>query len=538
MPANGGVEVKESQIKGAGNGLFARNAFSPGDTVVTVDRPLMAELEINRMLDTCAWCCQRAATDPLERTTAASIGLPTGFVEIKKCTGCQRVGYCSKTCQSKAWKREHKYECKVLSTKDRPDLPPGVRAAVKILGRLKANPDKEITSVREILGLRPAVDPNGLNKISIQDKKKFDGIKLLADAAWHYSGRPQINGLDAQSSSTGLVFNIMSNAFNLSSPFDNVKLGVGFEPLVSIANHSCDPNAILVFNQPQLQIRALRAIKPGDEIFINYLEATDPFTMRQVGLKDNYLFTCQCTKCKKGAGPETNPSIEQAKKLGREHRELADKLIGFHESRLSRYLVPGGDVEAQRRAAAIQIEAYAMLENEDAGLDDIKELIQVCIDSKVWSWTRQPVPQLCRRLLDFYIKAGGIYQAFRLGVKLHVEILPALYAEEFYPDRLINAWVTSTLINVLCGPAHQELYQELARGGLDLRLFYFGFLFYVYDHTPRMFGLESPFGKVIENTYKQIMAGVTIPNKEIRQRVQATWSSLESIAHNVDVSVL
>ncbi|KAI0486786.1 SET domain-containing protein [Xylaria cf. heliscus] len=537
MPTNEGVEVKQSPISGAGKGLFARNAFSPGDMIVAVDRPLVTELEIDRMLDTCAWCCQRGATDPVEKMRAAAMGLPTGSTEIKSCTGCQRVGYCSKACQSKAWKREHKHECKIIGVKDRPDLPPGVRAVIKILGRLKADSKAEIVHVHDILNLWPAGDPKGLNEIGTQDKKKFDDFQLLGRAAWHYCDNAKIDGLDAQSISTGLVSNIMNNSFTLSSPLDDVNLGIGFDPLICSANHSCDPNASIVFNQPRQEIRALRAIKPGDEIFIKYVEVTNPFSVRQAELKKNYFFTCQCIKCKKGAGLEADQFLKRPEDLESEFHKLADTLASRHESTLSKFLVGDNDVKAQRRVAAIQAEAYAVLENEQAPLDEVKKVIRLCIGSKLWRWTRQPVPQLCRRLLALYLESGSIYQAFRLGVKLHFEILPALYPQEFYPDRLINAWVVSTLINVLCGPAHQDLFQELAQGGVELRLIYFGFLFYVHEHTPRMFP-NTPFGKVIQNTYEQIMAGVSIPEADIKEKIKTAWPSLEALAHNVDISSL
>ncbi|GAP87692.1 putative set and mynd domain protein [Rosellinia necatrix] len=533
MSANADVEVSQSHIRGAGKGLFARRAFSPGDKVVSVDRPLVAELEIGRTLDTCAWCCQRGATDPRERAMAASMGLPHGLIEIKSCTACQRVGYCSKSCQSKAWKREHKHECKIIGVEGRPDLPPEVRGVVKILGRLKADPKNEMGRVREILDLWPAGSPSGMDEIATLDKQKYESFQLLGQAAWHYCGQPKIDTLDPQSIPAGLLSNILSNAFTLSSPLDNVHLGIGFDPLICSANHSYDPNACLVFNQPRQEIRALRVIKAGEEILIKYTEVTEPFSVRQAGLKESHFFTCECTKCKKGVSPAENQFLERPEDLASDYRKLADKLVRRHELGLSKFLMPGGNVEAQKRIAAIQAEAYEVLNNEQANIEEVREAVRMCIGSKMWRWSRQPVPSLTRRIFALSLESGAIYQTFRVGVKLHFEILPALYPQEFYPDRLVNAWVVSTVINVLCGAAHQELYQELAQGGLDLRLIYFGFLFYVYDHMPRMFGFDSPFGKVIKSTYEQIMAGVSTPEAEIREKIRVIWPSLETLAHNV-----
>ncbi|KAI0857215.1 SET domain-containing protein [Xylaria cubensis] len=535
MPTNEGVEVKQSPIPGAGKGLFARKAFSPGDIVAAVDRPLVAELEIERMLDTCAWCCQRGLTDPIEKMNAAAMGLPNGSTEIKNCTGCQRVGYCSKACQSKAWKREHKYECKIIGVKDRPDLPPGVRGVIKILGRLKADSKSESVHVKDILSIWPAGDPKGLDKIGTQDKQKFDDFKMLGHAAWHYCGYPTIDGLDAQSTSIGLVSNIMNNACGLASPLDDVHLGIGFDPLICSANHSCDPNATLVFSQPRQEIRALRVIKPGEEIFIRYTEVTNPFSVRQADLKERYFFTCQCIKCKKGEGLEEDQYLKRPEDLESEHHKLADTLVRRHEPTLSKFLVSGSDA---RRVAAIQAEAYAVLENKQAPIDEVRKAIQMCIDSKLWPWTRQPVPQLCRRLFALYLESGSIYLAFLLGIKLHFEILPPLYLQEFDSGRLINAWVVSTLINVLCGPTNQSLHQEFAQRGLELRLIYFGFLFYLHENTPKMYGASTPFGKVIQSTYEQIMAGVSMPEADIKEKISIAWPTLETLAKSVDTSSL
>ncbi|KAI0115891.1 hypothetical protein GGR51DRAFT_366991 [Nemania sp. FL0031] len=384
MPGNEHVEVKQSRVPGGGKGLFARKSFSPGDTVVAVDRPLVAELEVGRMLDTCAWCFQREATNPTERSIAASMGLPHGSTKIKSCSGCQRVGYCSKPCQSKAWKREHKHECKIIGAKDIPDLAPGVRGAIKILGRLKADSKSEITHVRNILSLWPAGDSNGLNEIGTQDKKRFDDFRLLGHAAWHYCGEPSIEGLDPQSISTGLLSNIMSNAFTLASSLDDVNLGIGFDPLICSANHSCDPNATLVFNQPRHEIRALRTIKAGEEIFIKYVEVTNPFSVRQAELKENYFFTCQCAKCTKGASLPADQFLGRPEDLESEYNKLADGLIGQYGSGLSKFTIPGSESKAQRRVAAMQAKACAVLENEQATLDEVKEAIQMCIGSKMW----------------------------------------------------------------------------------------------------------------------------------------------------------
>lgn len=68
----------------------------------------------------------------------------------------------------------------------------------------------------------------------------------------------------------------MSNTIQLSNPLDDTSLGIGFDPVLCSANHSCDPNAVVVFNQPKLVLRAIKPMKKGDEIFMKYVDVTNP----------------------------------------------------------------------------------------------------------------------------------------------------------------------------------------------------------------------------------------------------------------------
>lgn len=77
----------------------------------------------------------------------------------------------------------------------------------------------------------------------------------------------------------------MSNTIQLSSPLDDTSLGVGFDPILCSANHSCDPNAVVVFNQPKLVLRAIKPIKKGEEIFMKYVDVTNPVSEVAVSLR-------------------------------------------------------------------------------------------------------------------------------------------------------------------------------------------------------------------------------------------------------------
>jgi len=87
------------------------------------------------------------------------------------------------------------------------------------------------------------------------------------------------------------------NAFSATLA-DDERVGLCFEPKIALANHSCCPNATVVFNGRTVSLRALDAIRSGGQIFISYIDPTQSTDERQTQLKKRYFFTCECLKCR------------------------------------------------------------------------------------------------------------------------------------------------------------------------------------------------------------------------------------------------
>ncbi|KAI2780180.1 hypothetical protein F4815DRAFT_161587 [Daldinia loculata] len=536
MSANNKVEVKKSTINGAGRGLFACQDFEPGDLVVFLDQPLLAELDTDHMEDTCGWCFQRGATDPMERMQAASMGLPNGLIEIKKCTRCRRVGYCSKNCQSKAWKREHKYECHVLAPSTRPDLPMGVRAVIKLLGRLRDSTGDEREQILDILNFRPvAGDSNHLEDIRRLDREKFDDFYMLANAAWTYAGKPSIDGHDAEAVARDLIFNVMYNTFEIGSPLDAGHYGRGFDPLICSANHSCDPNVVRVCNQPSTVLRALKPIRKGEEIFMAYTETTNPFWVRQAHIKEAYHFTCQCAKCIKCPVSPEDTFAKPPRELSEEYCKVADGLVKRHRAELGKFLAGTDESRAQLRLAAMQASVFDVSESGYSLEKDLKEALHLCIDSGMWTWARQPVPELCRRLFSVYMESSSLYKALKLGLKLLVEIMPNISPQPFCPERLILTETLALISSMLAGPMNPQAESELAEYGLESRVIFWGLMLELRKHIPQMYGWDSPFGKFVNNYYEQAKARETTSQVEIKKEVVEAWPKLQKFLKDIDI---
>ncbi|KAJ1660477.1 hypothetical protein IWQ61_000598 [Dispira simplex] len=88
-------------------------------------------------------------------------------------------------------------------------------------------------------------------------------------------------------------------------------VGDGTYPLASLLNHSCAPNAVVMYERGgKLKVRALTEILPGQQILIAYVDGVTPFSERQRTLNNKYQFRCQCLRCEKGNQASAAPNYQ------------------------------------------------------------------------------------------------------------------------------------------------------------------------------------------------------------------------------------
>ena len=130
---------------------------------------------------------------------------------------------------------------------------------------------------------------------------------------------------------TCLQYKFTTNTFTISTPA-LMPIGACVSPVVALINHSCDPNAVVVFpraggesrkdKEPLMQVIALKYIAPDEEVRIlfflpvyiflfklnsklilfkkiltAYIDTTLPRNRRQSLLTETYHFTCRCRLC-------------------------------------------------------------------------------------------------------------------------------------------------------------------------------------------------------------------------------------------------
>ena len=534
------VEIKKSSIAGAGNGVFAKKDFEPGDIVLSVSRPYITELDMERLEDSCAWCCSRAALDPTERVKSRQMGLPAGFVEVKACTGCQKIKYCSKSCQAKHWK-EHKYECKVLAPADRPPLPHGVRATLKLLKKIQAGDE----APKGILLLDSKLD-----EVKQSDPEVYEEYSTMAWGAWNFAEKPSKADVGV---ARHLFFAVNCNALTLSSPLDDANIGIGFDPLICTVNHSCDPNVFFIFNCPRTLLRARKPIKSGEEIFTRYRDTTNPFTVRQGDLKDGYYFTCTCSKCAKGPELSEDKFARPIDTLDPAWSSKADAMLRDPEAEridFSWYKVGDNGEVAERRMTAMQAEAFrpwaAMkgLRHQFHGqvprieLSDLREALRLCLESGMWSLQRQPVPHLLRGMFGAYMAQGEIEKCLKVGMKKHFLVDPLLHPEAFDYERVIDSYALMNVATAFSTPAKQVEAEKLGKEGCDTRMLFLGLLAEIWDALPKSYGIDSPLGQVVSLVWKTCVGDMQAVPRELTKQKRTAWPALKAYAEQIDLMKL
>ena len=201
------------------------------------------------------------------------------FPSSKMCSGCSIVTYCTLKCQSKDWKN-HKLECHVFNSVKPRKLFTFLRLFLRILIlKLSNRIDYE-----KILLLKDHLDLQGADKID--SARQFAALLLNSLS---------INSFTLEEA-VSIFFKFTTNSITIYN--ENLdSLGVGVYENISFINHSCNPNSASMSRSGKIVLRAIKNIKQGDEITINYIDIASPSEKRQFDLKERYHFTCTCEIC-------------------------------------------------------------------------------------------------------------------------------------------------------------------------------------------------------------------------------------------------
>jgi hypothetical protein len=298
------VDSKDS-IKGR----FVRsNTRLKKGTIVITSQPL-GTVALPQTLDECCNYCFRKQTSP----------------PLQRCSQCKKAYFCDMACFKNAWLGYHQYVCKKtdISTnrhaEDDMDLEMLERVALNVARyRKRSNTDivDPVDGSDETVEVTMETFFSLMGHDQLQQRHIKEKHMLLATEALQKPFIAQQTNLTVDE----LVhyLNIFkSNNFSIDDT-DMFAIGEGTYPIAALFNHSCRPNAVVMFEGALASIHAIEDIEQDTEITISYVDAAHSRSFRQNALRVKYFFDCTCERCVPG--------------LNRPYLSKVDTLLGQEES--------------------------------------------------------------------------------------------------------------------------------------------------------------------------------------------------------------
>lgn len=201
------------------------------------------------------------------------------------------------------------------------------------------------------------------------------------------------------------------------------RIGLYLHPFAALINHSCDYNSVVGFDGDQLFVKAIRPIQKDEQIFITYVDTTNPYQLRRAELRERYYFDCRCSKCEQGPeGPadkfpntSSHPDPSVLETVGKRAQDVLESASALD--------IKPSESTAQLRSA-------------------MRSLRQT---SPPWPITRQPYISLRDQLITSLLSAGDFNSAFIQCAVRHLRVDPVAYPHAAHPLRCLHAWTLAKL---------------------------------------------------------------------------------------------
>lgn len=252
-----------------GRFVVAARAIPAGELIFE-DEPIVHTVHDSCRDSICHWCYR----------TLSEIG------KGHACEECGQVRACSAECAA-LLARVHVSECSVLSAiraKGNAALLSGVRGLVlfvRLLHRIHAEP----ACVDELEALVEHYSDASAERRAFLDTMAAKVNRFVPPEVRMAAGRL-----------ARIISRVHSNLFALSD-LAGSQLGSGLFARGSRFNHSCAPSAAASFAGRTMRLHALRALCPGEEVSIAYVELYAPRAERRAAVASRKGFECECARC-------------------------------------------------------------------------------------------------------------------------------------------------------------------------------------------------------------------------------------------------
>lgn len=214
--------------------------------------------------------------------------------ELKQCSICKFMHYCSSECQKQDWINSHKYECNYfkktttkIASNDMTRI--FIRLLTKSLNNDSSKPDQ--------IGLKSfdtLMDHYG------EIKNDYKRLQIFYDMINSVRLIMGVDFLEKNFKTDQLISyfgKMVINSFSISNENEG-NIGTAIYLSASSLDHSCDPNCAVLFNGIEMSIKVIKKFDLNQESpAISYTELIMSRKKRQEMLLDNYYFKCKCSRC-------------------------------------------------------------------------------------------------------------------------------------------------------------------------------------------------------------------------------------------------
>ncbi|OAA67110.1 SET domain protein [Niveomyces insectorum RCEF 264] len=286
------VDLRPSKVGTKATGLFYADveAVPAGNTLFVVHPAAMAHESSDmdddnggvmpaspaaRIPQVCGYCFKGCET-----FTEAFLGGYEHGQSVHWCSECTILAFCNTSCQMKAWRQFHKFECRLLTALQIHD--PASLMFLRLL--LLDQNDRIHENIVDLWNMldKPADKPHHGPQSEDISRATLMVFQLLKSPKRDFY----------------FVRNLLSRIMNnkvVAATADSSTLVHCFHPVLAVLNHSCEPNALAFVEGRQVHVRSLRKINPGEEITISLVDTQLDIVSRRQGLKDytcNDYYTC------------------------------------------------------------------------------------------------------------------------------------------------------------------------------------------------------------------------------------------------------
>jgi hypothetical protein len=299
---------------------------------------------------------------------------------------------------------------------------------------------------------------------------------------------------------------LLTNSMTLITPSLD-PLGLTFDPVLGHINHSCEPNAFVMMDGPSVSLRTLMPIKKNQEVYISYIDTTNPFHRRQSELQSRWFFACTCSKCQKGATLDADKWARDPNTLPNKVKAMADQIIE-KESVAQDPANYVGETDSDKRAAALQGKAFTEYEEVQAIQDPneviskIEDAMRLCHESGLWPVYRQPLAALRDDLIVNMLALGRYSVAWAQCALRYNHILPMHHPVYFHPVRVVQTWQMAVLAVFLAGEPDGE---GISAPGVNMGLIAMMLVKQVLDASGKSHGKDSAFTKSVQKKAEEMI---------------------------------